>query len=240
MAALNIMVHGRWLNLFCMSLLLFQEKGSCFLSVLLLNKQTISTMRTLLSGSLNNAKTIADSEVHGIIHLVALSIMTEGGKSIDHFKSFALSQSAVMDNKTYENHSYYPTQDVNRSKFCICYGDFNADKEIDMAIVLDNPENQTSKFMILCTNTTNKLPYLAYETGYDEYVKIATIKKGTVVQEQQESESESEGESNPEPAQEVTSKILQLDGVYVKNELINHLILYSMESNKFSSVPISK
>jgi hypothetical protein len=52
-------------------------------------------MRTLLSGSLNNAKTIADSEVHGIIHLVALSIMTEGGKSIDHFKSFALSQSAV-------------------------------------------------------------------------------------------------------------------------------------------------
>ena len=87
----------------------------------------------------------------------------------------------IMANDYSESRSYNLTQNLDRSKSAICYGDFDSDGLQDVAVVLDNNESQYSRLLVICTNAATKDPYLAYAENYSDKMRINSFKKGASV-----------------------------------------------------------
>ncbi len=87
----------------------------------------------------------------------------------------------ITDNNYSNSTSYSLTQNADRAKYAISYGDFDGDKITDVAVVLDNNEKQTSRLLIICTNAATKDPYLAYAADYNDKVRINSFRKGASV-----------------------------------------------------------
>ncbi len=123
-------------------------------------------------------------------YYVTSSVLVSHYEFEQYKKSFSLPQFAKLASKTkklitdnnYSNStSYSLTQNADRAKYSISYGDFDGDKITDVAVVLDNNEKQTSRLLIICTNAATKDPYLAYAADYNDKVRINSFRKGAPV-----------------------------------------------------------
>ena len=124
----------------------------------------------------------------------------------------------ILDEDYSDGTSYKITQNADRAKYALSYGDFDRDGQLDVAIVLDNNEKQTSRLLVICTNAATKEPYLAFAENYSDKVKINSFKKGAKVLINTE-------ELVPSPN----------DGLIVKSEDSKMAVLYDTSSQKFKT-----
>lgn len=122
-------------------------------------------------------------------YYVPNNILTYEGRFDEFKKYFSLApfkkldvrtKSLILDNN-YSSRRYELTQNAERSKSAICYGDFDNDKIQDVAVVMDNNENQYSRLLVICTNAATKEPYLAYAENFSDKMRINSFKKGAKV-----------------------------------------------------------
>lgn len=121
-----------------------------------------------------------------------------------------------------ENHSegtrYELTQNTERAWSTICYGDFDADGQEDVAIVMDNNEKQSSRLLIICTHTNTRKKYLAFSQSYSDKIKISAFRKGAKITMQHES---------PEPS--------AIDGIIANGEDVKLAVVYDTRLQKFNT-----
>lgn len=113
---------------------------------------------------------------------------------------------------------YEVTQNAERAKTTLAYGDFDQDGLGDVAIVLDNNEKQTSRLLIICTNKATKEPYLAFAENYSDKVRINSFRKGASV-------FMNSDEFTPSPS----------DGIIVNGEDIKLALIYQKSTQKFKT-----
>ena len=113
---------------------------------------------------------------------------------------------------------YEVTQNADRAKNTLSYGDFDQDGSVDLAIVLDNNEKQTSRLLIICTNKATKEPYLAFAENYSDKIRINSFKKGASV-----FMNSDEFTNSPN------------DGIIVNGEDIKLALIYQNSSQKFKT-----
>lgn len=111
--------------------------------------------------------------------------------NFDEFKqSFSLGRFAeldakvkrlILDNKYNDGTTYLVTQNAERAKNTIAYGDFDADGQLDVAVILDNNEKQSSRLLIICTNQNSKEPYLAFAENYSDKMRLSAFKKKALI-----------------------------------------------------------
>lgn len=102
--------------------------------------------------------------------------------SLAPFSTLASKTKKLILDKNYDNGvDYKVTQNSDRAKNALSYGDFDRDGITDVAIVLDNNEKQASRLLIICTNKATKDPYLAFAENYSDKVKINSFKKGSSI-----------------------------------------------------------
>lgn len=87
----------------------------------------------------------------------------------------------ILDNDYSNSRSYQLTQNLERSKSALAYGDYDNDGIQDVAVVLDNNEDQYSRLLIICTNAATKDPYLAYAENFSDKMRINSYKKGAKI-----------------------------------------------------------
>ena len=98
--------------------------------------------------------------------------------SLSPFSDLASKTKKLVLDEDYNNGTqYYVTQNAERAKNVLSYGDYDKDGIIDIAIVLDNNEKQISRLLVICTNSVTKEPYLAFAENYSDKVKINSFKK---------------------------------------------------------------
>lgn len=76
---------------------------------------------------------------------------------------------------------YNITQNAERAKSSVAFGDFDGDNVQDVAVIMDNNEKQISRLLIICTNTATKQPYIAFAENYSDKLKINSFKKGASI-----------------------------------------------------------
>lgn len=120
-------------------------------------------------------------------YYVASYILTYQGEFEDYRKYFSLKPFAglatktkklIMDNDYANSRNYELTQNLERSKSAICYRDFDNDGIQDVAVILDNNEDQYSRLLVICTNAATNDPYLAFAENYSDKMRINSFKKG--------------------------------------------------------------
>ncbi|MCZ4243586.1 hypothetical protein [Pedobacter punctiformis] len=145
----------------------------------------------------------------------------------EYRKNFSLPSFASLDMKTKklllsENYSeginYTITQNTDRAKRTICYGDFDADGKNDLAIILDNNEKQCSRLLIICTNVVTNEKYLAFSENYSDEIKIHALKKRTRIMMNRESLT-----STP------------VDGIMMYGEDVKLAIIYNKQLQQFKT-----
>ncbi len=150
------------------------------------------------------------------------------GYSFDEFKkSFSLDPFSGLDSKVkklildedyYDGKKYDVSQNSDRVKTAICFGDFDQDGIKDIAVALDNNEKQQSRLLIICHNKASKEPYLAFADNYSEKIKINSFKKGAKMFMDTE-----EFVSSP------------IDGVIIKTEESKLAVIYDSDNLKFKT-----
>ena len=139
--------------------------------------------------------------------------------SLSPFSELASKTKKLILDEDYSNGTQYEvTQNADRAKYTLTYGDFDKDGVPDVAIVLDNNEKQISRLLIICTNNTTKEPYLAFAENYSDKVKISSFKKGASVIMNSE-------DLIPSPN----------DGVIIQGEDIKLAIIYDNSLQKFKT-----
>lgn len=128
----------------------------------------------------------------------------------------------ILKNNYSDSERYAITQNSERAKSTIAYGDFDGDAIKDFCIIMDNNENQISRLLIVCTNKITKQPYIAYAKNYSDKVKIRSFKKDDIEL----------GDYSPD------LEDLPFDGIAVKEEDTNLLIMYSPDLQKFVSYQV--
>ena len=128
----------------------------------------------------------------------------------------------ILKNNFSDSERYAITQNSERAKSTIAYGDFDGDAIKDFCVIMDNNENQISRLLIVCTNKITKQPYIAYAKNYSDKVKIRSFKKDDI----------EPGDYSSDLAD------LPFDGIAVKEEDTNLLIMYSPDLQKFVSYQI--
>lgn len=122
----------------------------------------------------------------------------------------------ILDNDYNDGRNYEVTQNAERAKTTFAYGDYDQDGITDLAVVLDNNENQYSRLLILCTNAATNEPYLAYADNFSDKVQINSFKKNALIYMWSESLINA-------PA----------DGVMIRNEGTKTAVVYDRASQKF-------
>lgn len=139
--------------------------------------------------------------------------------SLAPFSGLASKTKKLILDEDYSNGTDYKiTQNADRAKNSLSYGDFDRDGSTDIAIVLDNNEKQTSRLLIICTNKATKEPYLGFAENYSDKVRINTFKKGASV-----FMNSDEFSASPN------------DGIIVNGEDIKMAIIYDNSSQKFKT-----
>lgn len=102
--------------------------------------------------------------------------------SLKPFAGLAAKTKRLIVNNNYsDSRRYELTQNLERSKSAICYGDFDSDGIQDVAVLMDNNEDQFSRLLIICTNSATKDPYLAYAENYSDKMRINSFKKNAKI-----------------------------------------------------------
>lgn len=122
----------------------------------------------------------------------------------------------ILDNTYNDGKKYEVTQNAERAKTTFAYGDYDRDGITDLAVVLDNNENQYSRLLILCTNAATNEPYLSYANNYSDKVQINPFKKNALIYMWTDDLINS-------PA----------DGVMIRNEGEKSAVVYDLASQKF-------
>ena len=65
----------------------------------------------------------------------------------------------ILDNDYVNNKSFYLTESSQKAPNAICTGDFDGDGLKDVAVVLDNVENESSLIIVFLMNRSTKEPY---------------------------------------------------------------------------------
>lgn len=139
--------------------------------------------------------------------------------SLSPFSELASKTKKLILDEDYSNGTQYEvTQNADRAKYTLTYGDFDKDSVPDVAIILDNNEKQISRLLIICTNNTTKEPYLAFAENYSDKVKINSFKKGASV-----ITNSDDLISSPN------------DGVMIKGEDIKLAVIYDNSLQKFKT-----
>lgn len=146
--------------------------------------------------------------------------------NFDDFKqSFSLGKFAeldakvkrlILDNKYSDGTTYLVTQNADRAKNTIAYGDYDGDGQLDVAVILDNNEKQYSRLLIICTNQSSKEPYLAFAGNYSDKMRLSFFKKKALIY-------MNTGNLVPSP----------VDGVLLNSEDAKFVILYDKNNQKF-------
>ncbi|MFN3019887.1 hypothetical protein ACK1KB_02725 [Chryseobacterium sp. TY3] len=143
----------------------------------------------------------------------------------DYRKSFSLGKFSelearvkrlILDNKYNDGTTYSLTQNSDRAKNTLSYGDFDADGQADVAVILDNNEKQSSRLLIICTNQSSKEPYLAYAENYSDKMRLSSFKKKALIYMNTDN-------LTPSP----------IDGVLLNSENAKLVILYDKNNQKY-------
>ncbi|WP_313214630.1 hypothetical protein [Soonwooa sp.] len=143
----------------------------------------------------------------------------------DYRKSFSLGKFSelearvkrlILDNKYNDGTTYSLTQNADRAKNTLSYGDFDADGQVDVAVILDNNEKQSSRLLIICTNQSSKEPYLAYAENYSDKMRLSSFKKKALIYMNTDN-------LTPSP----------IDGVLLNSENAKLVILYDKNNQKY-------
>ncbi len=94
---------------------------------------------------------------------------------------FATLSPAVKNIILAENYSdgnkYGITQNADRAGVCLATGDFDGDGIGDVAVIMDNNEQQVCRLLILCTNKATRQPYVAFAENYADRMKLRGFRK---------------------------------------------------------------
>ncbi|SKB60265.1 hypothetical protein SAMN05660477_00155 [Soonwooa buanensis] len=122
----------------------------------------------------------------------------------------------ILDNKYNDGTTYSVTQNADRAKNTVSYGDFDGDGQADVAVILDNNEKQSSRLLIICTNQNSKEPYLAYAENYSDKMRLSSFKKKALIYMNTDN-------LTPSP----------IDGVLLNSENAKLVILYDKNNQKY-------
>lgn len=123
----------------------------------------------------------------------------------------------ILDNHYSNGNDYSITQNEERAKSTICYGDFDGDNSKDFAILLDNNEKQISRLLVICTNSATKKPYIGFAENYNDKMRINSFKKGASILIDSEMQS------------------ADMDGIILKGEDLKLAIVYEKNLQKFKT-----
>lgn len=102
--------------------------------------------------------------------------------SLSPFNNLDTQTKKLLLSANYSNGAAYQlTRQADRAQSTICYGDFNADGQKDVAIVIDNIEKQNSRLLIICSDKATREKYLAFAEDYPDKIKINAFRKGTKI-----------------------------------------------------------
>ncbi|MCH5597470.1 hypothetical protein [Niabella ginsengisoli] len=124
----------------------------------------------------------------------------------------------ILDNDYNNGNDYSPTQNEERSRTVVAYGDYDADGIKDVAIILDNNEKQISRLLIACTNKATKQPYLAFAENYNDKIRINSYNVGSRV-----------FMNSP------TLVAAPIDGLILNGEDVKLAIMYNKKLQKYKS-----
>lgn len=95
--------------------------------------------------------------------------------SLPPFSTLYTGVKKLLLNENYsDGNKYNITQNKERAKSCVAFGDFDGDGVRDVAVIMDNNEKQISRLLIICSNEVTKQPYIAFAENYSDKVKIHT------------------------------------------------------------------
>lgn len=86
---------------------------------------------------------------------------------------------AILDNDYLNNRTFHLTESAEKAPNAICSGDFDGDGQKDVAVVLDNVENESSLVLVFLINSATKEPYVAFKKEFNDYLKIKKYSKNT-------------------------------------------------------------
>lgn len=123
----------------------------------------------------------------------------------------------ILENDYSDGNRYYITQNAERAKSTICYGDFDNDGLKDIAILMDNNEKQISRLLVICTNSATKKPYIGFAENYNDKMRINSFKTGAKIILNSELQTS------------------QVDGVILNGEDLKIAIIYEKDLQKFKT-----
>lgn len=139
--------------------------------------------------------------------------------SLSPFSDLAPDVKKTILAEHYDNgNDYTVTQNAERAKSSVAFGDFDGDGLKDVAILMDNNEKQICRLLIICTNKETKKSYVAFAERYSDKMKINSFKKNALIFMDTE-----ELINSPK------------DGIIVKGEDISLAIVYDSDLQKFKS-----
>ncbi|MGJ1317351.1 hypothetical protein ACR776_02195 [Sphingobacterium spiritivorum] len=139
--------------------------------------------------------------------------------SLSPFSELDLKTKKLLLSETYSNGTTYNiTQNAERARSTICFGDFDTDGNKDVAIITDNNEMQKSRLLIICTNTATQEKYLAFSENYSDKMKVNSFKKGAKV-------IMNTASLTPAP----------VDGIILQAEDVKLAIMYDLQLQKFKT-----
>lgn len=139
--------------------------------------------------------------------------------SLTPFSELAPDVKKTILGEHYDNgNEYTVTQNAERAKSSVAFGDFDGDGLKDVAILMDNNEKQICRLLIICTNKETKKPYVAFAESYSDKMRINSFKRNASIYMNTE-----ELTSSPQ------------DGVIVKGEDISLAIVYDSNLQKFKT-----
>lgn len=123
----------------------------------------------------------------------------------------------ILENNYNNGNYYYVTQNADRAKSTICFGDFDGDNLKDYAILLDNNEKQISRLIVICTNSETRKPYISFAENYNDKMRINSFKKGAMII----------VDTELQPA--------EMDGIILKGEDVKLAVVYEKDLQKFKT-----
>ncbi|MFX1706690.1 hypothetical protein SAMN05660461_5357 [Chitinophaga ginsengisegetis] len=143
--------------------------------------------------------------------LIAVIVITGGLACYLVSDSIPVNDSLQVTTAIYQPDADHPEQDT-------CYGDFDADGQEDMAIVIDNSEKQSSRLLIISTNIMSGEKYVVFSENYSDKIKISAFRKGAKIIMNNDS---------PEAS--------AVDGIIATGEDVKLAVVYDKQLQKFKT-----